>query len=471
MKGRSKYAGLEACLQEAKSRVSRGQPEVLASFSSPCHRRNPIGLFASGYQHERFASLWGVPSRDEYAVTFGSACEFSCAPGESWSEIQANWQKLMSSAVVSGGHRPVLCGGFAFDSQKDSSSLWQDFPAGALTLPELALYCEGDRSYLVMNFIVTDQTECNQAAERLKARWQHILSRSSDFSANDNLFSVESDFSQNYAGQMAWQQRVVGAVESIKRNEFQKVVLARSESLSADCCPGSILGYLQESYPDAYLFAFSRGKSCFLGASPERLAAGKDGRISTVALAGSAPRGKDLATDYKLGISLLDSEKDRFEHDLVVQHLLSILRKYCHSVAEPEPPQLCKLKQIQHLLSPLEGLVKDGVNLLDILSDLHPSAAVGGLPRKKALKYIRENEDLDRGWYAGPVGWLNAEGEGEFAVALRSALITPGKVTLFAGCGLVEASLPTHEYRESCIKMRVIRDAIRSVSLVAEAAE
>ncbi|WP_444935835.1 isochorismate synthase [Microbulbifer sp. JMSA004] len=471
MKGRSKYAGLEACLQEAKSRLSQVQPEVLASFSFPCHRQNPIGLFATNYRHERIASLWGAPSSDNYSVSFGSAFEFSCAPGESWSEIQTSWQKLLSSSVVSGGHQPILCGGFAFDCQKDSSTLWQDFPSGVLTLPELALYCDEDRSYLVMNFIVTSQTDCNRVAEQVKARWQAILSRNSGSSANDNLLLGESDFNSSNEHQTAWQQRVVGAVESIKRNEFQKVVLARSESLSADCCPGSILGYLQESYPDAYIFAFSRGKSCFLGASPERLAAGKDGRISTVALAGSAPRGKDPATDYKLGISLLDSDKDRFEHDLVVQHLLSILRKYCHSVAEPEPPQLCKLKQIQHLLTPLEGLVKDGVNLLDILSDLHPSAAVGGLPRKKALKYIRENEDLDRGWYAGPVGWLNAEGEGEFAVALRSALITPGKVTLFAGCGLVEASLPAHEYRESCIKMRVIRDAIRSVSLVAEAAE
>ncbi|WP_444931045.1 isochorismate synthase [Microbulbifer sp. SSSA002] len=471
MKGRSKYTGLEACLQEAKSRLSQGQSEVLASFSFPCHRRNPISLFAANYRHERIASLWGAPCGDDFSASFGSAREFNCAPGEPWSEIQANWQKLLASAVISGGHRPVLCGGFAFDCQKAPSSLWQDFPSGVLTLPELALYCEGDRSYLVMNFIVTGQTDCNYIAKRVKARWQRILSRSSNLSANDSLLLVESDFSQNYADQMAWQQRVADVVESIKRNEFQKLVLARSESLAVDCCPGSILGYLQESYPDAYLFAFSRGKSCFLGASPERLAAGKDGRISTVALAGSAPRGKDPATDYKLGISLLDSDKDRFEHDLVVQHLLSILRKYCHNLAEAEPPQLCKLKQIQHLLTPLEGLVKDGVNLLDILSDLHPSAAVGGLPRKKALKYIRENEDLDRGWYAGPVGWLNAEGEGEFAVALRSALITPGKVTLFAGCGLVEASLPTHEYRESCIKMRVIRDAIRSVSLVAEAAE
>ncbi|WHI49262.1 isochorismate synthase [Microbulbifer sp. MLAF003] len=471
MKGRSKYDGLEACLQEAKSRVSQGQPEVLASFSFPCHRRDPIGLFAANYRHERITSLWGTPSSDFYALSFGSAYEFSCAPGKSWSEIQTNWQKLQASSVVSGGHQPILCGGFAFDYQKDPSTLWQDFPSGVLTLPELALYCEADHSYVVINLIVTGHTDCSLATEQAKARWQGILSRNPDSSTNDNLPLVESDFSNSDTDQMDWQQGVVDAVESIKRNEFQKVVLARSEALNADCCPGSILGYLQESYPDAYLFAFSRGKSCFLGASPERLAAGKDGRISTVALAGSAPRGKDPAADYKLGLSLLDSDKDRFEHDLVVQHLLSILRKHCHRVAEPEPPQLCKLKQIQHLLTPLEGLMKDRVNLLDILSDLHPSAAVGGLPRRKALKYIRENEGLDRGWYAGPVGWLNAEGEGEFAVALRSALFTPGRVTLFAGCGLVEASLPTHEYRESCIKMRVIRDAIRSVSLVAEAAE
>ncbi|WKD51555.1 isochorismate synthase [Microbulbifer spongiae] len=470
MKARFEFAGLKQCLQQAKLRANHQQSRVLASYLLPCNRHDPLALFAANYQYERTVCLWSTPSSDHYAVGFGSACELSCAPGGSWSEIQTNWQKLLASSVIIGGHQPVLYGGFAFDCQKAPSLLWKNFPTAVLTLPDLIFFCERDRSYLVINIMVSSQTDCSLAAKRARARWQSIVSRPLSAPDYDSLLLDGVDFDNSSTDALSWQQRVVDAVESIKRNELQKVVLARSDSLAVNCCPGDILKYLREYYPGAFLFAFVREKSCFLGASPERLVALKDKCINTVALAGSAPRGKDFATDYSLGLSLLNSDKDRFEHHLVVQHLLSILRKCCHNVAEPEPPQLCKLKQIQHLLTPLEGFVKDGVNLLDVLSDLHPSAAVGGLPRKKALKYIRENEGLDRGWYAGPVGWLNAEGEGEFAVALRSALFTPGRVTLFAGCGLVEASLPTHEYRESCIKMRVIRDAIRSVSLVAEAA-
>ncbi|WP_299941377.1 isochorismate synthase [uncultured Microbulbifer sp.] len=468
---RFEFAGLKQCLQEAKSRAKHQQSKVLASYSLPCHRRDPLALFAANYQYGRTVSLWGTPSSDYYSVGFGSACEFSCAPGGSWSEIQASWQKLLVSSVVIGDHQPVLCGGFAFDCQRAPSPLWKDFPPAVLTLPELTLFCEENRSYLVINLMVSSQTDCGLAAERAYAQWQSILSCALTTPNNDSLLLEEVDLYNSNTDPVVWQQCVVDAVASIKRNELQKVVLARSDSLALNCCPGDILEYLRDHYPGAFLFAFARKKSCFLGASPERLVACKDGRISTVALAGSAPRGKGPGEDDKLGLSLLNSDKDRFEHHLVVCHLLSILRKHCQSVWVSDQPELCKLKQIQHLLTPLYGCAKQGVNLLEVLSDLHPSAAVGGLPRQKALEYIRKNENLDRGWYAGPVGWLDARGEGEFAVALRSALLTQGRVTLFAGCGLVEASLPTHEYRESCIKMRVIRDAIRSVSLVAEAAE
>ena len=194
----------------------------------------------------------------------------------------------------------------------------------------------------------------------------------------------------------------------------------------------------------------------FVGATPERLVFAQDGQVHTMALAGSAPRGASEQEDRQLGMELLSSEKNQREHAIVVNMVRNALENLCSHVQVADTSRLLKLQNIQHLQTSITGELLPGHNILEALHDLHPTPAVGGFPREAALAEIRENEQLDRGWFAGPIGWIDKDGHGEFAVALRSGLIDGKKATLFAGCGIVADSDPDNEYTESCLKLRVM---------------
>jgi isochorismate synthase len=258
-----------------------------------------------------------------------------------------------------------------------------------------------------------------------------------------------------------WMDMVAHAVEKIRHGTFEKVVLARDIQLALDDPTEtfditSTLQRLRENYPGAYVFAIQRGESFFIGATPERLVLAQDGKIHTMALAGSVRRGETEVEDTQLGLELLQSEKNLNEHVIVVSMVQEALKNHCTNVQAPATPQLLKLKNLQHLQTPITGDLIPGRCILDVMSELHPTPAVGGFPRNAALEEIRNTEKLDRGWYAGPLGWIGSSGHGEFAVALRSGLVERTKATLFAGCGIVSNSEPQIEYAESWWKFEVM---------------
>ena len=213
---------------------------------------------------------------------------------------------------------------------------------------------------------------------------------------------------------------------------------------------------MRENYPEAYVFAIQRGENFFIGATPERLVLAQDGKIHTMALAGSVRRGDTEDEDTQLGAELLHSDKNINEHVIVVSMVKEALKQHCTNVQVSATPQLLKLKNLQHLQTPITGDLIPGRCILDVISELHPTPAVGGFPHDAAIEEIRNTEKLDRGWYAGPLGWIGASGHGEFAVALRSGLVDSTKATLFAGCGIVSSSDPQVEYEESWWKFQVM---------------
>jgi len=262
-----------------------------------------------------------------------------------------------------------------------------------------------------------------------------------------------------------WLEMVASTVDRIQRGAFEKVVLARDIQVELHDAPGAFdisttLRRLRESYPTAYVFAVQRGERFFVGATPERLVQAQNGQIHTMALAGSARRGETEEEDARIGMELLQSEKNNSEHAIVVAMVREALKNHCIHVQVSSVPQLLKLKNVQHLKTPILGELIAGRCILDILADLHPTPAVGGFPRLAALAAIRSTEKLDRGWYAGPLGWIGASGHGEFAVALRSALIDGNKARLFAGCGIVADSDPQAEFAESSLKFQVMLSAL-----------
>ena len=240
------------------------------------------------------------------------------------------------------------------------------------------------------------------------------------------------------------------------RGLARRVVMSSPADLDVE----NALRRLAASAPESTIFAFRRTGRTFLGATPERLIR-TDGRAyRTVAIAGSVGRGADASEDARLAGELLASEKDREEHDVVVAALRERLDPISERLSIESEPRVLTLRHVQHLITEIDGVVHEQEGLLALAERLHPTPAVGGEPRDLALSLIDEHEGFDRGWYAGPIGWLGADGDGELMVALRSGVVDHTQATLFAGCGIVADSDPELEWEESRMKLRAVASAL-----------
>lgn len=258
--------------------------------------------------------------------------------------------------------------------------------------------------------------------------------------------------------------RVEQALSKLGRmDDLKKVVAARRLDVTADrsWSAPSVLNHLSRSYPECFLFAVRRGDSTFLGATPERLVRVDEGRATTGALAGSAARGDSPAEDDELGRQLLASAKNLDEHGVVAEMIRAELEPIANDVQTADAPSLRKLSNVQHLFTPISADLHAGVGLAEVATRLHPTPAVGGMPRDLACSVIRELEDFDRGLYAGFVGWMNAAGDGDVSVAIRSGLLRGHHALLYAGSGIVSESKPSDEADETRAKLRAVLSALR----------
>jgi menaquinone-specific isochorismate synthase len=260
-----------------------------------------------------------------------------------------------------------------------------------------------------------------------------------------------------------WTGLVAEAIRRIGAGEVEKVVLARDVVVRAGTPvdPRWPLRRLAEGYPGCWTFAVDG----MLGATPEMLVRLEKGLATSRVLAGTLRRTGDPARDLRKGTALAGSIKDLEEHGYGVRSVADALARHCRSVEVPEAPFVLALPNVMHLATDVSAVVADNSTSLGLLASLHPSAAVCGSPTPAALRVIREIEGLDRGRYAGPVGWMNAAGDGEWGIALRCAEIDPDRperLRLFAGCGIVAGSKPQDELAESEAKLVPMRDALRS---------
>ena len=399
--------------------------------------------------------------------THGNSC---------FTEAASAWRNVMQDAVVryadaqasvQGG--PIFFGGFAFDPLSARTSLWADFPDGLLILPSLLVSYRDSYVTLTVNRMIGVEDDIEQYTDEMIARAKRLhsaIERVQRIALTDNIDTHEQAMHctptiVDMRPASEWMALVAETVQRIQYGAYEKVVLARGVQISLSIPTAmfdiaATLQQLRQQYPDTYVFAIQRGERFFVGATPERLVQAMDGQIRTMALAGSAPRGVTEEEDMQMGMELLQSRKNNAEHALVVAEVHDALLSHCTHVLVAEKPQLLKLKNVQHLKTPVVGELLPGRCILDVMAHLHPTPAVGGFPREAALIAIRDTENLDRGWYAGPLGWIGASGYGEFAVALRSGLIAGNTATLFAGCGIVADSDPESEYAESCLKLQVM---------------
>ena len=414
---------------------------------------------------------WSQASADVALVGIGAATTIAPSGDRRFAAADESWRALLGDAVVEEAPDTpapaglVLLGGFSFDAGGPRSERWRGFPSAHLFVPAVQLTTAHGRSWLTVTVALSEGGEPNVSLELLERVRELVLTADAGRGIPSGSNAARELPTTDLIPADDWRALVRDAVTAIERGEMDKVVLARAVSLVApkQLDVESLLDHLRSVHRTAYVFGFWRGERAFVGASPERLVRLLGREVDASSLAGSARRGATSSEDAALAAELESSEKDRAEHAMVRTALRDALSVLCDEVRARDEPSLLTLPHIHHLHTAVYARLREGHSLLELAGALHPTPAVGGSPREPALRFIREHERLDRGWYAAPIGWIGRDA-GELAVALRSAIIEGAEATLFAGCGIVAASEPDRELAESRVKLRPMQSALAATA-------
>jgi menaquinone-specific isochorismate synthase len=357
---------------------------------------------------------------------------------ERFSRAQRWWSQ---QCAISEGDKPIAFASFAFDKQPGTS---------VVVIPKVSVKRDelGTTLTITSDSPVTDLEISELIA---KVSRPHVLSR--------GLNQVTwLDGSRPVA---QWQAAVDVAVSRINLGELDKVVLARDivAQLDEPLHIGSLLLRLNEAFPECWTFCVDG----LVGATPELLIRRDGEHVTSRVLAGTMRRSRDSDRDGQLAAELLGSDKDQEEHVYAVESVAAALATHCTDLKVPAQPFILRLANVQHLATDVTGELVDAAPALALAASLHPTAAVCGTPTERATQVIRELEGMDRGRYSAPVGWLAANGDGEFGIALRCALIENAertKLRLFAGCGIVAGSTGESEVAESQAKFGAMKAAL-----------
>lgn len=342
-------------------------------------------------------------------------------------------------------------GGMAFDPCRTLSDEWAPFGDYRFTLPQFQLENYGTHSYLVCNMLLRGSEDFERTADALLEGLDAVV-----FPEDTSVETVASPKNRlDMPDRQGWMERVGEVLKGIRRGDIEKVVLARRSVFSFDetLDPLALLGRIVARKAATYQFYFQpEAGTAFMGATPERLYSRHGHHVESEALASTRGRGATAAEDDALARELLATDKDRREHRFVVRAIEEALHGLCLSVYTNPEVSVLKLPRCQHLMCTIEGILKENITDAMVMTALHPSPAVGGVPPGKALEYIREHEPFDRGWYAGPVGWIGPNSS-EFAVAIRSGLVHGNTLSLYSGAGIVDGSTPEDEWNEIDTKL------------------
>ncbi|MEJ7875064.1 MAG: isochorismate synthase [Solirubrobacterales bacterium] len=435
-----------------------GKSKRLVSATREVDLRDPVGIVvASRLASDRWFA-WEEPERRFALAALGTAAETISRGPRRFAEVSADCAAVLRDRLseeplgLPAGAGPVWTGGFSFAENGGASGHWTSLPPALLVLPELSMVRDGDRTFLTASAVLEPGSDPAERMDAIRSRLDALADRTLpmlDPNASGRVQVASAAAPSHY------ERAVAAAVERIRSGELEKVVLAREVRAKAPRAhdPAALFGALRELFPSCYCFCVGTPEAAFLGASPELLVRRRGAGAQTVALAGSTRRSADPAVDNHLGEQLRRSEKNRSEHAIVVRRIERALRPHSVWVEAGREPELVKVANIQHLATPIHAQLANPRSAVELAGMLHPTPAVGGEPGADAVAMIAELERLDRGWYAGPVGWTDATEDGEFCVALRSALLRDRTAHLFAGAGIVADSDPAAELAETELKL------------------
>lgn len=336
-------------------------------------------------------------------------------------------------------------GGLSFDGRAAADREWAPFGAARFTLPRFEITREGDSWSLACTIAADPGETPRHLLRRLEDDLSHLRTGQKATAPLPPLLHRTDS-----PDQAAWVRAVEAALHRIEHGPLQKVVLARRTDFRFAEAPDPflLLHRLRAANPAGFHFAFQPEEgSTFLGVSPERLYRREGRRIFSEAVAGTRRRGDSEHEDRAMGDALLESEKDRREHRFVADEIGRKLDGLCRSYRADREVSLLKLARLQHLRRQFEGTLRTGVDDAAIVAALHPTPAVAGNPTAAAVAEIAKHEPFHRGWYAGPLGWVGADGA-DFTVAIRSGLLSGNRLALFTGAGIVRGSMPHAEWEE-----------------------
>jgi len=408
---------------------------------------------------------------DRWVAHRGVAAEVA-GPGseDRFGEVAAYVERLVADPILAPGSsrapRVRFYGGFSFRADHVPTDWWAAFPALRFQVPAFELEGDGSGDAWLRARALASSEDLDDVFARLRHAAEALRAELASLSERDEPPPVRVPGSRTATARADWEEAVVVSLDAIRSGRLSKAVLARTLEVDGPADPATVVMRLWEANRGSWVFLFEPEPSCALvGATPETVATLRDGVFRATAVAGSIGRGDTAREQAELAARLLASDKDRHEQNVAVEDMVARLGTVTHRIRTDPQPHVLTQARIQHLETEIRASVPAGTGVLDLVRLLHPTAAVCGFPRDAAMDFLAEVEPFDRGWYAGPVGWVDGEGNGMFAPALRSAVLHRGRWRLFAGAGIVEGSVPSLEWEETSIKFRPVLDALAAAGV------
>jgi isochorismate synthase len=460
----------EALLSELERAIERAPASGRRLVSATVELADPVDPIAvaagSRLAGDRWF-CWEQPDRGFALAGIGSAEEVIARGPNRFRDLAAGCLAATRDRIASEpeetppGAGPVWATGLAFSPEGGSEPIWSSFPPALAVLPEISLLSSDDRCFLTVGMMLEPGTNSGDRLGGIAGRVASL--RVAPLTPPDPHPSAATRISGRHPPER-YERIVADAVGRIRSRPLNKVVLARELTVEAPTAhdPATLLGALRGLFPSCFCFCFGTPEAAFVGASPELLIRRSGAVAATVALAGTTSRSADPAVDDHLGEAMLRSPKVRDEHGIVVRRIERTLRPHSVWVHGEGEPFVIKVGNLQHLATPIRAQLAEAKAAIELAGHLHPTPAIGGEPREPAVELIAELEGIDRGWYTGPVGWMDAAEDGEFCVGLRSALLRDREAHLFAGCGIVADSDPAAELQESELKFEVLLPLLAS---------
>ncbi|RCW66922.1 isochorismate synthase [Saliterribacillus persicus] len=455
----TKEKHIDGVLKAARSQATRMHAPTFVSVTNEIDTVDPLGFFQAGKNIDGNRVFWSSATENKSFIGVGKAYTLK-AKETSYASVRKQWEELLEHAIIDNAYpltTPKAFGGFTFDEKMTSTNTdWKEFQGSQFLVPAYVLTMEDDHFYLTINCIVDTTTSLEILSKQISEDTK-MLARANFI--QEPLSTIENRYEEDPKD---WMELVKQATRTIKTSTVDKIVLARELLLdfknTVDITV--VLHHLLQAQSNSYVFAFDSMESSFIGATPERLVRVENQSVLSACLAGTAKRGQTDFEDALIGDRLLHDDKNLHEHQFVVDMIREAISAVSTTMEIPDRPVLYPLKNLQHLYTPVKAELKSSYGILDVVEKLHPTPALAGYPREEAMQFIRSYESLDRGWYGAPIGWFDQDFNGEFAVAIRSALINDTKATLFAGCGVVKDSNSLKEYEETNIKFTPMLSAL-----------